>query len=125
MSHETLRRISLAATAAAALALGSLVAVPALAADDDPSDGDVTLAGMVSHRESAEGPPSTVGIPDLDLIVYVDDGTSQHPIATLTTDEHGGSRSRSPSMAVSSTPSARTRRRTVTTTSGRRTRCAS
>ncbi|HOB58091.1 MAG TPA: hypothetical protein PKG61_10615, partial [Rhodoglobus sp.] len=86
--HAPLGRMGLAAVAVAALAFGSFVA-PSFAADLDPVDGDVTFEGRVTERVSAGGLPGDVGMPNLDVTVYVDDGDSQRPLTTLKTGDDG------------------------------------
>lgn len=86
--HARLGRLGTAVVVAATLALAS-VAVPAMADDVDPGDGDVTFAGQVTYRVSPDGLPSDKGIPGLDVTVYVDDGDSQRPIGMLETDDEG------------------------------------
>ena len=79
----------LALLVAFTVGLGALAAVPALADDLDPSDGDVTFQGQIVTSAAQGGAPTTTGIPGLDVTLYIDDGRLPRPIGQFATDRDG------------------------------------
>lgn len=71
------------------MGLGALLAVPAFADDVDPSDGDVTFQGQIVTRDAPGGALTTIGIPGLDVTLYIDDGRLPRPIGHFPTDANG------------------------------------